>query len=87
MGSYYQDFPPPNPHLYRLARQYLDECEAYDRTVCTGPIRNGEILPATTYELALINRNAVEVLERVRREAEGLGISRVELGREIRRLP
>lgn len=85
--DYYQDFPPPHPDLYRLARQYLDECEAYDRTVCTGPIRDGSIMPATTYELALINRFAAHVLERVRREAEGLGISRVELAREIRRLP
>lgn len=85
-SEFSQDFPPPNPHLRRLAEQYVTECEAYDRTVCTGPIWWGAIMPATARELALVNRNAAEVLERVRREAEGLGISRVELGREIRRL-
>lgn len=41
-----------------LADEYHRRCEAYDRIVCTGPIRNGEILPASSQELDRINRHA-----------------------------
>lgn len=48
--------------LQAIAEQYVRETEAYDRTVCTGPIRHGEITPVTTRELALVNRNAQELM-------------------------
>jgi hypothetical protein len=48
--------------LQAIAEQYVRETEAYDRTVCTGPIRYGEISPASPRELALVNRNAKELM-------------------------
>lgn len=48
--------------LQTIAEQYVRETEAYDRSVCTGPIRHGAIVPATGRELALVNRNAQELL-------------------------
>ncbi|SOD25205.1 hypothetical protein SAMN05518800_1792 [Variovorax sp. YR752] len=46
-----------NP-LEGLVKQYIERCEAYDRTVCTGPIGIDGILPATARERGLITRNA-----------------------------
>jgi hypothetical protein len=85
-SAFTQDFPLPNPDVRRLAEQYEAECEAYDRTVCTGPIRDGSIMPATPQEFAQVQRHAREVLRRVLTEATSLGISRAELWREIGRL-
>ena len=45
------------------AFEYLDRTEAFDRTVCTGPIINHEIRPNNGRELALINKNAKQVLK------------------------
>lgn len=42
--------------LCELAKRYHEVTEAYDRTVCTGPIRDGSILPANPDEMVLINR-------------------------------
>lgn len=54
--------------LEALAKQYHDRCEAYDRSVCTGPVGIDGIMPATARELNLITRNAQlvrkEILER-----------------------
>jgi hypothetical protein len=47
------------------AVEYLDRTEAFDRTVCTGPIINGEIRPANGVEVVLINRNAKHILKEV----------------------
>ena len=41
-----------------LAEDYYRVTEEYDRSVCTGPIVNGSIIPATTYEFADVNRFA-----------------------------
>jgi hypothetical protein len=71
--------------LYDLAKRYHDETEAYDRTVCSGPLLHGSIQPASTYEAALINRNAHAVLRRIREEAAGHGISTAELWKAIGR--
>ncbi|MDA7086495.1 hypothetical protein PH586_08900 [Pseudomonas sp. SA3-5] len=49
--------------LQTIAEQYVRETEAYDRSVCTGPIRYGEITPATHQEFLLVNRNANQLLE------------------------
>lgn len=51
----------PHPR-HDLAVEYYRRTEAYDRSVCTGPVRDGEILPSSHHELALINRNALAVL-------------------------
>lgn len=47
--------------LVALAEEYDRRAEAYDRTVCTGPIGPDGIMPATHAELAAINRHAHQV--------------------------
>lgn len=49
--------------LRDIAAGYIQRTEEYDRSVCTGPIRLGEIQPATPYELGLVNRNAQRELD------------------------
>lgn len=51
--------------LSAAAEQYIAETEAYDRTVCTGPIRHGSIMPATSHEHSLVNRNAIRAFDRL----------------------
>lgn len=72
--------------LHEFATRYHEECEAYDRTVCTGPVREDSIMPATYHEMALINRNALAVRKRIIEEAASEGITREELVRAIGRL-
>jgi len=48
--------------LQSIAEQYVRETEAYDRTVCTGPIRHGSIVPVTSRQRALVSRNAQELM-------------------------
>lgn len=59
------DFTPTESErrLSSAAEQYVTETEAYDRTVCTGPIRHGSIMPATTREHSLVNRNAMRAMD------------------------
>ena len=71
--------------LYELATRYHTETEAYDRTVCTGPVRDDSIMPATHREMALINRNAMAVRKRIAAEAERDGFTREELAQAIRK--
>lgn len=71
--------------LYELARRYHDECEAYDRTVCTGPVIDGAILPATPHERALVIRNAANVRRSLIASADLFGITAAELHRAIAR--
>ena len=48
--------------LYDLAEEYHTRTEAYDRSICTGPIgHGGGILPDNREEYIRINRNALEV--------------------------
>lgn len=47
--------------LESLATWYHEETESYDRTVCTGPIIRGSIMPNGCDEYALINKNARKV--------------------------
>ena len=68
-----------------LAERYHHETEAYDRTVCTGPVVRGSIQPASSRELAQINRHAHQVLRRIEKEAESHGISQAEVWRAIGR--
>jgi hypothetical protein len=71
--------------LHELAKRYHDETEAYDRTVCTGPIRDGSVMPIGTRQMALVNRNAIKVRERIMHEAAQHDISRQDIARAISR--
>lgn len=68
-----------------LAERYHRETETYDRTVCTGPIRDGSVMPIGPHELALVNRNAIKVRERIMAEAAAAGISAEDIRRAIGR--
>lgn len=58
-----------------LAKQYYQDAEAYDRTVCSGPIVNGAIMPNNPRESALVNLNAITLLNKLRNKLPELGIT------------
>lgn len=66
-----------------LAERYHHETEVYDRAVCTGPIRDGSVIPINSREMALIIRNAIEVREQIIAEAARYGIGRRDMARAI----
>lgn len=68
-----------------LTKRYHEETEAFDRTVCTGPVINGSIRPANHYQLVAINRNADMVRAIIVASAESAGISRDEMRQAISR--
>ncbi len=68
-----------------LAEQYHRDTEGYDRAVCTGPIKEGVIWPATIEQMRLINRNALQRWKEVMKLAEQHGISRRIMQRAISR--
>lgn len=51
--------------LSAATEQYIAETEAYDRTVCTGPIFKGSIMPTNSHERGLANRNAMRAMDRL----------------------
>ena len=57
--------------LRSIAERYVQESEAYDRTVCTGGIGRDGVLPATPREHALISRNAQQLMNTLCREQCG----------------
>ncbi|MFJ7315617.1 hypothetical protein ACIQVE_23225 [Pseudomonas sp. NPDC098747] len=65
--SYLGDFtlPESETRLQALAEDYCRETEAYDLTVCSGPLGRDGILPDNHQELALINRHAQQVFDRL----------------------
>ena len=69
--------------LHDYATRYHTETETYDRTVCTGPMREDSIMPATPREMGLINCNAKAVRARIEAEATRDGFTREELARAI----
>ncbi len=83
----YGDFTPTEKdrRLYELAKQYHEETEGYDQTVCSCRNDRGIAMPATRYELGLINRNALKVRKRLLDENPAIG--RTELYRAISRYP
>jgi hypothetical protein len=81
----YQQEPPATSPLDGLAREYRERTEGYDRTVCTGPVRDGAVTPADPREAALIDRHAAAVRKELWRRAEALGVSREEFRRAISR--
>ena len=64
---YQSDFTPTEAErrLSAAAEQYVVETEAYDRVVCTGPIRHGAIMPTNSYERWLVSRNAIRAIDRL----------------------
>ena len=71
--------------LWEFAERYTTRCETYDRSVCTGPIKHGAIMPATHRELTQINQNASKVRKEIFAEAEREGITWQELTDTINR--
>jgi hypothetical protein len=71
--------PTPRTQLDELAAEYHERCEAYDRTVCTGPIIRGEIMPANWCERELINRNAAALRHALFVCAENVGFTRQQI--------
>jgi hypothetical protein len=60
--------PSPRDLLREIGQRYHEECEAYDRTVCTGPITRDGIMPRTHEELGRVNPNARAVMTRLHRQ-------------------
>ncbi|WP_395605253.1 hypothetical protein [Pseudomonas sp. B16120] len=67
--------------LVQLAEKYHRVTEAYDRTVCTGPIVHGSIVPVSQFEREKVNRYASGVFESIALEFPQF--SRSELRRAI----
>jgi hypothetical protein len=68
-----------------LAERYHRETEAYDRTICTGPIRYGSVMPSCLREMAMSNRNTIKVRKQIMGEAAQHGISRQDMAHAINR--
>lgn len=80
-------FPEPTERelkLRALAVRYIAESEAFDRTVCTGPIGRDGILPATPQELGAINRHAIGLLGKLAIEAKAIGFGQSDLLKAIK---
>ena len=76
--------PQIDPALLKLAEEYHERTEAFDRTACTGPIRNGSIMPSNGFELRAVNRNAHEVRKDIQKRASRIGFSPMHLYPAIR---
>lgn len=78
--------PLPTPaELRAAAERYVREAEAFDRTICTGPIIDGAIMPASPHERAVISRAADELFKSLVALGEGRFTSG-DLQREIVRV-
>lgn len=82
-----QEWQPTEQELkaVELAERYHHEAEAYDRTVCTGPVLHGSVMPADHRELALVNGNAARLRKQIMAEAAAHGISAQDMARAIGR--
>ena len=70
---------PKRRRLAELALEYHHRTEEFDRTVCTGPIHRGEIMPVTASERRRCYDNAMRVKEDLYIEfVRPLGFSRAE---------
>lgn len=50
-----------DPDLVKLADEYHQRTEAFDRTVCTGPVGHAGIQPANAREAGLVNASALQI--------------------------
>ena len=68
--------------LQALVVEYHTRTEAYDRSVCTGPIRSDGIMPATVEERKLIGANARQIFNELSAEAirQGFAVSELQKG-------
>ena len=84
---YEQELQPTAQELkcVELAKRYHHEAEAYDRTVCTGPVMRGSVMPADHRELAMVNGNAARLRKQIMAEAATHGISTKDMARAIGR--
>lgn len=64
--------------LRKLAHDYHQLTETYDRMICTGPVLNDGIVPADGIERGRINKNARKVYDLLFIEAQKLGFSRAQ---------
>lgn len=71
--------------LDTLAKKYHVLCEQYDRTVCTGPIQHGLIMPMSPHERGQVIHNANRVRKQIVQEASFFGISHDEIWDAIRK--
>lgn len=71
--------------LRELAEEYHRRTEAYDRTICTGPIKRGAIMPANGWEASQINRHAIGVRDALEAGALKLGFTPKQWRDAIRR--
>lgn len=51
--------------LHALAKEYHDDCELYDRVICSRVNERGIAVPINDYEMRQINRNALAVKNRI----------------------
>ncbi len=49
--------------VYRLAREYLDRCEQYDRAICTHINPDGVAMPTSPHEHALVCIHAKKMFD------------------------
>ena len=80
-SQYYQEFIPAEKDRikYELAKKYHDKTEAFDRTVCTGPIIDGAIMPASSYQSKVISQYACSLRHELFKEAQQYEITPKEL--------
>lgn len=71
--------------LHNLARKYHEETEAFDRTVCTGTIRDGGIVPMNAWQFNQVLQNAAKVRKRIVQEGASAGVTPSEIRRAIAR--
>jgi hypothetical protein len=69
--------------LHQIAKQYHEETEAFDQTVCSAVNERGVAMPTTNIELRLININAQKVKRRLIDHNSDIEPS--EIGKAIRR--
>lgn len=78
--------PAPTPvFLWELAREYFRRTEAFDRTICTGPVLHDGVMPSNPREQAAITRNAESTLRELRNRAEFEGHTYAELRQAMKR--
>lgn len=70
--------------LDRLAEEYHERTEAFDRRVCSGE-KDGVAMPTNGRESGQINRHALQVRKELLERGMGYGITSKELHRAIQR--
>lgn len=85
MKQYMGTFEPMDERLFALGHEYHNRCETYDRTICSGPVRDGGIMPMTSRELGLINRHALAISKEIIARGERMGFTKAQIQEAIAR--